>query len=96
MESSGSGGDDDDVAVVIVVVVAVEVDDGVVDGATQLEPCGWMIVGLEVVTGVLEECDIALLLRVVVELVFVMMILVVRSFVRRCRLNVYRYIYDLV
>ena len=92
MESSGSGGDDDDVAVVIVVVVAVEVDDGVVDGATQLEPCGWMIVDLEV-SGVLEECDIALLLRLVV-LVFVMMILVVRSFVRRCRLNVY--IYDLV
>ena len=92
MESSGSGGDDDDVAVVIVVVVAVEVDDVVVDGATQLEPCGWMIVDLEV-SGVLEECDIALLLRLVV-LVFVMMILVVRSFVRRCRLNVY--IYDLV
>ena len=89
MESSGSGSDDDDdVAVVIVVVVAVEVEDGVVDGATQLEPCGWMIVDLEVsgvlvleVSGVLEECDIALLLRVVV-LVFDMMILVVRSFVR--------------
>ena len=83
MESSGSGDDDD---VIVVVVVEVEVEDGVVDGATQLEPCGWMIVGLEVVTGVLEdvvvaECDIALLLRVVV-LVLVMMILVLRSFVR--------------